>query len=148
MSIFSQNLKNKGYLENLHFTVLNVGSRKLGVQDDYGTKGWGIFAPNLTIYGFDADADACAAANAELEQRGINWQEYHIPLALSDVIGEKELYVTKAPMCSSLYAPNEEYLARFVGLPELVNLDFSVQIETTTHDCSNPNIFRKRFPSP
>ena len=142
MSILVQNLKNKGYLENLHFTVFNVGSRKLGIEDDYYSKGWGMFAPNLTIYGFDADADACAQANADLEKRGINWQEYHIPLALSDVIAEKELYVTKAPMCSSLYPPNEEYLARFMGLPELVNLDFSLQIETTTLDafCQQENI--------
>lgn len=142
MSIFVQNLKNKGYLDKLHFTVVNVGSRKMSIQDDYSSQGWGIFAPNLSIYGFDADEDTCNQANAELQQRGINWQEVHIPLGLSDSIGEKELYVTKAPMCSSLYPPNETYLARFHGLPELVNLDFSVGIETTTLDafCEEENI--------
>lgn len=134
MSIFAKKLKDEGYLDNLHFTVMNVGSRKLTIQDDYSNQGWGIFAPNLSIYGFDADEDACSQANEELQQRGINWQEKHLPLALSDSIGEKELYVTKAPMCSSLYPPNESYLARFQGLPELVNLDFSVGIETTTLD--------------
>jgi FkbM family methyltransferase len=134
MSILVQNLKDKGYLDNLHFTVVNVGSRKLGIQDDYSSQGWRILAPNLSIYGFDADEDACSQANAELQQRGINWKEVHIPIALSDSVGEKELYVTKAPMCSSLYPPDEKYLARFVGLPELVNLDFSLSIETTTLD--------------
>jgi FkbM family methyltransferase len=142
MSIFAQKLKDEGYLDNLHFTVMNVGSRKLSIQDDYSNQGWGIFAPNLSIYGFDADEDACNLANEELQQRGINWQEKHIPLGLSDSIGEKELYVTKAPMCSSLYLPNESYLARFQGLPELVNLDFSIGIETTTLDafCQEENI--------
>lgn len=142
MSIFVQNLKQKGYLDNLHFTVFNIGSRKLGIQDDYASQGWGIFAPNLTIYGFDADADACASANAELQTRNINWQEYHIPIALSNSVGEKELYVTKAPMCSSLYPPDENFLARFQGLPELVNLDFTIDIETTTLDlfCQEENI--------
>ncbi|WP_017293801.1 FkbM family methyltransferase [Geminocystis herdmanii] len=134
MSIFAKKLKDEGYLDNLHFTIMNVGSRKLSIQDDYSNQGWGIFAPNLSIYGFDADEDACNQANEELQQRGINWQEQHIPLGLSDSIGEKELYVTKAPMCSSLYPPNESYLARFQGLPELVNLDFSIGIETTTLD--------------
>jgi FkbM family methyltransferase len=134
MSIFAQKLKDEGYLDNLHFTVVNVGSRKSLAQDDYSSQGWGIFAPNLSIYGFDADEDACNQANEELQQREINWQEKHIPLALSDSIGEKELYVTKAPMCSSLYLPNESYLARFQRLPELVNLDFSIGIETTTLD--------------
>jgi FkbM family methyltransferase len=142
MSIFAQKLKDEGYLDNLHFTVMNVGSRKSLAQDDYSSQGWGIFAPNLSIYGFDADEDACNQANEELQQRGINWQEKHIPLALSDSIGEKELYVTKAPMCSSLYLPNESYLSRFQGLPELVNLDFSIGIETTTLDafCQEENI--------
>lgn len=142
MSIFARKLKEEGYLDNLHFTIMNVGSRKLSIQDDYSNQGWGIFAPNLSIYGFDADEDACNQANEELQQRGINWQEKHIPLALSDSLGEKELYVTKAPMCSSLYPPNESYLARFQGLPELVNLDFSIGIETTTLDafCQEENI--------
>jgi FkbM family methyltransferase len=69
-----------------------------------------------------------------LEQRQINWTEKHVPLALGQTIGESTLYVTQHPMCSSLYAPNEPYLARFVGLPELVNLDFTLDLETTTLD--------------
>lgn len=45
-------------------------------------------------------------------------------------------------MCSSLYQPNETYLARFYELPELVNLDFTVGVETTTLDafCQEENI--------
>jgi hypothetical protein len=37
-------------------------------------------------------------------------------------------------MCSSLYPPNEVYLARFAGVTDFMNLDFTVQIETTTLD--------------
>lgn len=115
-------------------TVCNVGSRKLTGQDDYASQGWQIFAPNLSIYGFDADADACDEANAELEARQINWKEVHIPLAIGKAIEERTLYVTKHPMCSSLYPPNETYLSRLAGLPELVNLDFSFEIDTITLD--------------
>lgn len=132
MAVFLPSLKKNGYLDRVHITLCNVGSRKISHEDDYANSGWNIFAPNLTIYGFDADADACEAANAELEKRQISWTEKHIPLALSNCIGEQTLYVTKAPMCSSLYPPNESYLARLHGLPELVNLDFTVDLETTT----------------
>lgn len=142
MSVFVQHFKKMGRLDNLHFTVCNVGSRKVGNQDeDYGDN-WAIFAPNLSIYGFDADEDSCREDNQELAEREINWQEKHIPVALSDSIGESTLYVTKEPFCSSLYPPNEPYLKRFQGLPELVNLDFSIEIETTTLEafCSQENI--------
>jgi len=138
MAIFVPILKQSGRLESLHITVCNVGSRKLGAYDDYASQGWGVFAPNLTIYGFDADPEACEEANANIELRQengeVNWTEIHIPIGLGSYTGEAKLYVTKNPMCSSLYAPNEPYLARFSGLPELVNLDFEVDIEITTLD--------------
>lgn len=134
MSVFLSSLKKSGFLDRIHMTVCNVGSRKRSSEDDYASQGWQIFAPNLSIYGFDADADACDEANAELESRQINWKEIHIPLALGKAIEERTLYVTKHPMCSSLYPPNEPYLERLADLPELVNLDFSFEIDTTTLD--------------
>ncbi len=134
MSVFLSSLKRSGHLDQLHLTICNVGSRKLGSLDDYASKEWGIFAPRLTIYGFDADADACDKANADLKARQVNWTEKHIPLALANNVGESTLYVTQHPMCSSLYPPNEPYLARFAGLSEVVNLDFTIGIETTTLD--------------
>lgn len=134
MPVFLSALKKNGLLDHTHMTICNVGSRKLDLNDDYATQGWGLFAPNLSIYGFDADADACEEANNDLDSRQVNWKERHIPLALGKAIEERTLYVTKHPMCSSLYPPNESYLARMAGLPELVNLDFSFEIDTTTLD--------------
>lgn len=130
MSVFVQHLKENGRLKEVEIKVCIIGSRKLSAKDDF----WRIFAPNLTIYGFDADPDACEAANTELESRQINWTEKHIPLALSQSIGESQLYVTKAVHCSSLYPPNEDYLNRFRGMKEGIQLDFTVDIETTTLD--------------
>jgi FkbM family methyltransferase len=134
MSAFLKYLKKNGHLDNIHMTICNVGSRKIDANDEYGDSDWGIFAPNLSIYGFDADADACEEANLELQARDINWQERHIPLALSDQVGESTLYVTDSPMCSSLYPPVESYLERFNGIINLMKLDFSIGIETTTLD--------------
>ncbi len=131
-----------GYLDSMKMTICNVGSRKLGHNDDYGSKDRNIFALNLAIYGFDADEDACDAANLELQTRGNNWKEMQIPLALSDQVEEKMLYVTKSLMCTSLYPPNEPYLARFNGLSELMDLDFTIEIETTMLDefCQSENV--------
>lgn len=134
MTLFVSSLKKSGHLDQIHIALCHVGSRKLINQDDFSSKGWDIFAPRLSIYGFDADADACDQANAELEARQINWNEKHIPLALWNSAGEATLYVTHSPMCSSLYPPNEPYLARFSAVPEFMNLNFTVEVETTTLD--------------
>lgn len=136
MVLFLPSLKKSKHLDSIHITICNVGSNKLGNQKqyDYGSQGWDIFAPNLTIYGFDADEDACNEANTDLEARQINWQEKHIPLALGKTIGESTLYVTRNPMCSSLYEPNYSYVDRFNQLIDVMDLDFTVEIETTTLD--------------
>jgi FkbM family methyltransferase len=132
MAVFLPALKRQGYLDRVHITVCSVGSRKWSAQDDLGDQGWNIFAPHLSIYGFDADADACDAANADLAQRQINWTEHHFPVAIGNNSEDATLYVTKYPMCSSLYPPNEALLERFQYLPEFASLDFTVQLETTT----------------
>lgn len=147
MPVFLPSLKSKGFLDRLHITVCNVGSRKLTTSDDYATQGWSVFAPNLTIYGFDADADACDAANGELEEQSINWTEKHVPIALGSTEGEAPLYVTQHPMCSSLYPPNESFLARYAELSEYMNLDFTMEVETTTLDafCQAEGVNRVDF---
>ncbi|MCU0542519.1 MAG: FkbM family methyltransferase [Oscillatoriaceae cyanobacterium Prado104] len=129
---FLPNLKKSGKLDRVHITVFIVGSRKIEKQDDYASQNWDIFAPNLTIYGFDADLEACDRANADLEARKVNWKEKHIPLALSNTEGKATLYVTKYPGCSSLYPPSEEYIKRFSGNSELIELKSTVNLSTTT----------------
>lgn len=134
MAVFVPSLKQRGYLDTLSFTIASVGSRKLGTDHDYGSLGWNLFAPNLTIYGFDADEQACTQANADIAARQVNWVEQHWPLALSDQVGRSTLYVTHHPMCSSLFPPNEPYLSRFAGLIELMGTSKTIEIETTTLD--------------
>lgn len=133
MPLFLDALKRHGHLDQVQMTVACIGSRKLGRRDDLGA-GWQTFAPNLTIYGFDADADACNAANQDLARRQVPWTEIHLPLALADHVGESTLYVTRHPMCSSLFPPDEAFLGQFARLPELAGLDFTIELETTTLD--------------
>jgi FkbM family methyltransferase len=143
MTIFLKDLKDSGYLNPLEMTIGIIGSRKINTEDEYGIQGWKYFAPKLTIYGFDADEDACDAANTALsEDDSVDWTEKHIPLALGNTCGNRTLYVTHEAMCSSLYPPNEKLLARYAGLQEVAGLNFSVEIETTTLDqfCKTENI--------
>jgi FkbM family methyltransferase len=134
MAFFLNELKQNGYLDNLHITIANIGSRKISQDDEYGQKSWGLFAPNLTILGFDADPRACDEANAAFELSGANWNEFHIPLAIGSQNGKAILNVTKSPMCSSLLAPNDSLLKRFLGLPELVSLDYQEEIDLVSLD--------------
>lgn len=129
---FLPSLKKSGHLDQVHITICIVGSRKIEKQDDYASQNWDIFAPNLTIYGFDADVEAYKQANADLAARKVNWTEKHIPLALSNTEGKATLYVTKYPGCSSLYPPSEEYIKRFSGNSELIELKSTVDLSTTT----------------
>ncbi|MDB9387497.1 FkbM family methyltransferase [Microcystis aeruginosa] len=135
MTIFLQTLKAQHFLDNIHITIAQIGSRKISGADDYSSQSWGIFAPNLTIYGFEADADECKRMNQNLKERNIRHQEKHIPIALSNTQGKSQLYVTKEKACSSLYEPNGNYASRFrSSLPEFLTLDYISEIETTTLD--------------
>ncbi|NER99123.1 MAG: FkbM family methyltransferase [Symploca sp. SIO1B1] len=142
MALFLPSLKKSGHLERIQMTIAIIGSRKLEARDDYAIQGWEIFAPRLTIYGFDADQDACFEMNAELQTRQVNWVEKHIPVALGNYVGKAKLYVTEFPGCTSLYPPNESYMARFAGYQEMIKLQSTLEIETTTLDefCESENI--------
>lgn len=129
---FLPSLKKSGHLELIHMTVGIVGSRQIENQDDYPSQGWDIFAPNLTIYGFDADSEACDLANADIENRQVNWTEKHVPLALSKVEEKATLYVTKFPGCSSLYPPSTNYINRFVRYSESLKISSLIDVQTTT----------------
>ena len=85
MAVFLPSLKKSGHLDRIQMTICNIGSRKIDKNDDYASLGWGIFAPNLKIYGFDADEDTCNEANQDIAVRQINWTEKHIPLALESI---------------------------------------------------------------
>lgn len=131
---FLPSLKQSGHLDKMHMTICIVGSRKIENLDDYGNEGWSIFAPNLTIYGFDADDKACALANEDLANRKVSWREKHIAKALSNQIGKTVIYLTKYPGCSSLYPPSQEYINRFSSNSDLIELVDIQEIEITTLD--------------
>jgi hypothetical protein len=124
MSLLIPNLKKFDRLSLFPITVCIVGSRKLDPQDTFH---WGILAPHLTIYGFDADEDACEVANQEIRERPIDWVEKHFPYALGKSTGEATIHVTKGIHCSSLYLPARNYVDRFLGMRDGFQWEFSIQ---------------------
>jgi FkbM family methyltransferase len=140
MPLFLPSLKGSGCLESFDMTVCNVGSRKISDADDYG-EAWQIFAPGLTIYGFDADPEACDVANQQFEAKQADWNEFHLPVAIAEKSETATLYITQHPMCSSLYPPNEAFLSKFESLAVMA-LDRTVQVETVSLDefCASEEI--------
>ncbi|MEB3881822.1 FkbM family methyltransferase [Lyngbya sp. CCY1209] len=136
MSFFLPTLKQWGFLDSIQITLCIVGSRKIDefAGLDYDRQGWEIFAPNLTIYGFDADPEACDRRNAELVAKNIGWTEKHIPFALWDRCGKAPLYVTKHPGCCSLYPPNDVAIERLFEYRDRHKLMSVAEVETTTLD--------------
>ncbi|MDX2243453.1 MAG: FkbM family methyltransferase [Leptolyngbyaceae cyanobacterium bins.302] len=134
MGFFVPYLRQNGHLDHLHTTVCLVGSRKLLEEDDYGNAGWSVLAPNLTIYGVDADADACYEANANIQARQVSWEEEHFPIALGKQSEETTLYVTDHPACTSLYPPNIPFANRLFGFEKSMQLSLTIEIEVTTLD--------------
>jgi len=145
MPFFLPSLKAKGHLERLEMTVCNVGSRKVEGEEDED-KIWHIFGSGLTIYGFDADPEACEAANQEFEAKQADWNEFHLPVAIAEKTETATLYITRHPMCSSLYPPNAAFLRQFEDL-SVMELDRTTQIETTSLDefCSSEGIEKLDF---
>lgn len=126
-------LKEKRYLDHIQMTIGIIGSRKFE-GEDYASQGWTVFSPRLTIYGFDADADACQKMNSELEISSIDWREKHFPLALWNTPGKATLFITKDPGSSSLYQPEQSYIERFVINSLHMELVSTTEIEVTTLD--------------
>lgn len=142
MAFFLSELKRNGFLDEIHITIGNVGSRPSKQDDYYGAQNWHLFSPNLTILGFDADPSACDKANEAFIQKQCPWNEFHVPIALGGSNGSQTLYVTTSPLCISLLEPNSVLLNRFLHLADLVKLESEEEIEVITLDtfCEIENI--------
>lgn len=130
----TSSIKDNGWLnklQDLPISIGIIGSRKIGTQDSFNNSPWRIF-PNLSIYGFDLDPEACEKANAELEN--VEWFERHFPLALSSTKSSQEIYITEYLDCCSLYPPNNAFVDRLSVLNKALQLNTTVEIETTTLD--------------
>jgi FkbM family methyltransferase len=96
--------------EPLRFSMIEVGAVDLGSKNEPFYPLLQQF-PGSQIHGFELDPAVCAQMNASAPP-GV---KFH-PQALGRREEERDLYLTNHPMCSSLYKPNDAYLALFQNL--------------------------------
>jgi FkbM family methyltransferase len=82
--------------DNRKLIVVDVGCR-WGFADEFVSN-----IDEFEIYGFDPDPIECERLNRKYNHSAIK----AIPLGLGDAAGERVLYLTKEPACSSLYQPD------------------------------------------
>jgi len=116
-----------------NYAIENGFSKKI-VVIDVGCR-WG-FAENFLsqidyfkLYGFDPDEQECLRLNEHYNSANIQ----AIPLGLSGENGDRVLYVTKEPACSSLLKPDEDLINRYPVL-ECAREVNQIIVETKTLD--------------
>lgn len=67
---------------------------------------------DFTVYGFDPDAGECLRLNEKYNSQHI----LAVPLALAEAPGERVLYLTKEPACSSLIKPDGYLTSNYPAL--------------------------------
>ena len=95
---------------DLSFTILEIGALKLSENDEPFYKILDYF-PSSKIYGFELDRNVCDQLNSNAGS-GVKY----FPHALGERSERRKWNITKHPMCSSLYEPNEEFLDLYQNL--------------------------------
>tara|TARA_B100000575_G_scaffold47955_1_gene35000 strand:- start:163 stop:1017 length:855 start_codon:yes stop_codon:yes gene_type:complete len=112
---------------NCIFNLLEIGAAKTGKTKEPFYKILDYF-PHSKIIGFEIDKKVCDKMNSEASE-GIKYYPY----ALGKANERKKLYNTQAPMCTSLYKPNEKLISLYNNL-DFAYLKNETEIETITLD--------------
>lgn len=122
---FSEEFIRQG--EHLTFTMLEVGGVPLGGEAEPFHALLDIF-PGSRVIAFELDRELCERLNAEARP-GLEF----FPVALGRTEETRTLYETVAPMCYSLYEPNERLLRLYQNF-EVAYLKSTSQIDTVSLD--------------
>lgn len=118
-------LRAAGLLENLTFTILDIGARDANVEH------WAVLGERLRYYGFEPDEASCLHLNQQSAAKHLPWQEKYFPMALGRANEERVFYITNAPACSSLLEPNAEALEGFL-VKDYLFIDKITTVRTST----------------
>jgi FkbM family methyltransferase len=112
------------FLEGQKITLFDIGSRG-GVHPR-----WKRFGAYLRVIGFEPDQQECERLN---QHAGSHPYEFQcLPYALGrEVASAVNFYVCKAPGCSSLYAPNTEFVGNFYFGPNM-QIVKTIHVDLTT----------------
>lgn len=116
----------RNQLPGVEFTLLEVGARALGEAEPF----YGLLQafPASRLYGFEPEAELCA----EMQKTAPPGVRY-LPHALWERRERRPLYVTKHPMCSSLYEPDPRYIEAFMAL-DVQAVEKVVEVDTIDLD--------------
>tara|TARA_R110001599_G_scaffold8056_2_gene38688 strand:+ start:2460 stop:3335 length:876 start_codon:yes stop_codon:yes gene_type:complete len=117
----------KKYSPDLSFSIFEIGAAPLVDEQESFYKLAEIF-PKSKISAFEVDEAVCADLNIKSRS---NITYY--PTALGSRNGEQVFYETNAPMCCSLYQPNDAFNSKYNNL-EVALLKSKSTIKTTTLD--------------
>ena len=112
---------------NCEFSLLEIGAAKTNEKKEPFYKILDYF-PHSKIIGFEIEKEVCDKMNSEAS-KGIKYYPY----ALGRANEKKKLYNTNAPMCTSLYKPNEKLISLYNNL-HFAYLKDVTEIETITLD--------------
>ncbi len=123
--MLSKIIKSAGY--DLSLTMLEIGARPL---DDGGECFHQILNdfPDSKVIAFEVDPELCKTLNMKAPE-GMHFY----PLAIGKTEEERIFYETNAPMCSSLYKPNEPLIDLFQNL-HVAKLKQTSIVKTTSLD--------------
>lgn len=115
---------NDNYPE-MSLTMYDIGAR-YGVHYLYTEL---LNLPNFKVIGFEPDKEE----TVKLNENNLSGRITTFPIALAESKGNRTVYITKHPGCSSLYSPNKEFLANY-DVSDLFEVVNQVSVETTSID--------------
>lgn len=90
--------------------VLDVGARDAGLETQ-----WWRLKGFAGYFGFEPDKIECAKLNSKSTSLQAPSERY-FPVALAESRGERKLYITSDPACSSLYEPDDDVIKKYPDL--------------------------------
>lgn len=109
------------------FKIIEIGALQIQDQKEPFYELLDHF-PSSKIIGFEIEKDVCEKMNANSRQ-GVKYY----PLALGKANERRKLYITKHPMCCSLYKPNEDLIKLYNNF-EIAYLKEETEINTVSLD--------------
>jgi len=112
---------------DLTFSIVEIGGRPLGGHTEPFYRLLDLF-PGSRILAFEPDQALCA----EINRQGRPGLTFY-PTAISGKRGRRPFYLTRHPMCASLYRPNEDLIRLYQNF-EVAYLDRIVELDTISLD--------------
>ena len=112
---------------DLTFKIIEIGALQIQDQKEPFYELLDYF-PSSKIIGFEIEKEVCEKMNHN-SREGIKYYPY----ALGKANEKRKLYITKHPMCCSLYKPNEELIKLYNNF-EVAYLKEETDIDTVSLD--------------